>query len=304
MLWLSAARALKMGLKNFWRNIWLSVATTGIMILTIFSIASLMIMNLVGDTALKTLEQKVDVSVYFKSEVTNEQVEPVKDRLKNMPEVKETIFVTKEEALEEFRKKHSDNSLIIASLSELEENPLQPTLKIKARNPEDYDAISIILRDEQYEGLIQKFNYEDNQVIIDKLNKTTKTIEKVGIGVSISFAFIALLVMFNTIRLTIYTQREEISIMRLVGASSKFIVAPYVIEGMMYGFFATIFSTIILFISLKSMSPMISSFLENQVDIYQYFTSHLLSIVALEFLLGILLGIFSSVIAIRRYLKV
>lgn len=304
MFWLSAIRVLKFGLKNFWRNIWLSLATTGIMILTIFTIAVLVILNLVGDTALKSLEQKVDVSVYFNSDVTKEQIDPVEERLNSMPEVRETKYISKEEALESFRNKHGDNPLIIASLSELEENPLQPTLVVKARNPEDYDAISSILKDSQYEGLIQNFNYEDNQVIIDKLTKTTKTIEKIGIGVSISFAFIAVLVMFNTIRLTIYTQKEEISIMRLVGASNRFIVAPYILEGIIYGFVATLFSTIILFSFLKYLSPMISNFLENQVDIYKYFNSHFLIIFASELLFGTVLGIFSSMIAIRRYLKV
>lgn len=293
-----------MGLKNFWRNIWLSVATTGIMILTIFSIAVLLIMNMVGDVALRSLEQKVDVSIYFKSDVTEEQIVPIQERLQTMPEVKEMTFVGKEKALEEFKNKHGDNPQIIASLAELDDNPLQPTLIVKARNPEDYDTISAVLKDDQYKGLIQKFNYEDNQQIINKLSRTVQTIEKIGVGLSLSFAFIAVLVMFNTIRLTIFTQREEISIMRLVGASNGFIVAPYIIEGVLYGFFATIFSTIILSTFLKYLSPALSNFLENQVNIYNYFSNHILQIVGAELLFGIFLGIFSSLIAIRRYLKV
>ncbi|MBU1119158.1 ABC transporter permease [Patescibacteria group bacterium] len=304
MLWLSAIRVLKMGLKNFWRNFWISFATTGIMALTIFSVVVLIILNFIGDSALRSLEQKIDVSVYFKSDVSNEQVQPIREHLDTIPEVKETRYVTKKEALEEFQRKHSDNPLIIASLSELEENPLQPTLVIKARSPEDFSAISSVLKDDQYEGIIEKFNYEDNQIIIEKLNQTIALIEKIGIGVSITFAIISVLVMFNTIRLTIYTQKDEIGVMRLVGASNTFITAPYIIEGVLYGFFATIFSTVTLYILVKYLAPAINTFLEHQVDVYAFFMDHLFLIVIGELVFGAALGIASSMIAIRKYLKI
>lgn len=304
MFWLSAVRVLKMGLKNFWRNIWLSIATTGIMVLTIFSIASLVILNLIADVALQSLEQKIDVSVYFKTETVEDEIIPIKERIEALPETKEVVYKTKEEVLEEFKVTHQNNPLILDSLNELENNPLNPTLKIKAKKPEDFSVISDVLNEEQYSGVIEKFNYEDNRPIIEKLNQTTQTLGKAGIGVSIGFAVIAVLVMFNTVRLTMYTQKDEISIMRLVGANNTFITTPYIIEGILYGFFATILSTVFLFILLKYLSPILNRFLEYQADIFSYFQENILLIILLQLAFGAALGIVSSFIAIRRYLKV
>lgn len=304
MTWLSLIRVFRMGLKNFWRNIWLSIATTGIMVLTIFSVALLVILNLIGDSALRSLEQKIDVSIYFKTEVTEDQVQPVLRKLETMEEVREAKYVSKDEALEQFKQKHGDKPLIIASLDELDENPLQPTIVVKARSPEDFTAIAGVLQDEKYQDLIEEFNYEDNRTIIERLNSATQTVEKVGIGLSIGFAIISVLVMFNTVRLTMYTQKEEIGIMRLVGASNMFITAPYIIEGALYGFFATILSTGILYLLLSYMSPIINRFLEYQADILAYFNQNFLYIVAAELFFGAALGVISSMIAIRRYLKV
>lgn len=304
MFWLSAVRVLKMGLKNFWRNIWLSIATTGIMVLTIFSIASLVILNLIADVALQSLEQKIDVSVYFKTETVEDEIIPIKERIEALPETKEVVYKTKEEVLEEFKVTHKNNPLILDSLNELENNPLNPTLKIKAKKPEDFSVISDVLNEEQYSGVIEKFNYEDNRPIIEKLNQTTQTLGKAGIGVSIGFAVIAVLVMFNTVRLTMYTQKDEISIMRLVGANNTFITTPYIIEGILYGFFATILSTVFLFILLKYLSPILNRFLEYQADIFSYFQENILLIIFLQLAFGAALGIVSSFIAIRRYLKV
>lgn len=304
MTWLSLIRVFRMGLKNFWRNIWLSIATTGIMVLTIFSVALLVILNLIGDSALRSLEQKIDVSIYFKTEVTEDQVQPVLRKLETMEEVREAKYVSKDEALEQFKQKHGDKPLIIASLDELDENPLQPTIVVKARSPEDFTAIAGVLQDEKYQDLIEEFNYEDNRAIIERLNSATQTVEKVGIGLSIGFAIISVLVMFNTVRLTMYTQKEEIGIMRLVGASNMFITAPYIIEGALYGFFATILSTGILYLLLSYMSPIINRFLEYQADILAYFNQNFLYIVAAELFFGAALGVISSMIAIRRYLKV
>lgn len=304
MFWLSVVRVLKMGLKNFWRNIWLSLATTGIMVLTIFSIASLVILNLIADVALQSLEQKIDVSVYFKTDITEDEIQPIRDRVEGLEETREVTFVTKEEALENFKQQHQDNPLILESLEELDENPLNPTLKIKAQKTEDFSKISKVLEEEQYAEQIEKFNYDDNRPIIDRLTQTTQTLEKAGIGISIAFALIAVLVMFNTVRLTIYTQKDEISIMRLVGANNTFITVPYVIEGILYGFFATIISTVILYVILRYLSPILSKFLEYDSDIFLHFQENLLLIVLFQLAFGALLGIVSSFIAIRRYLKV
>lgn len=301
---LSLVRVFKMGLKNFWRNIWLSIATTGIMVLTIFSVALLVILNIIGDTALRSLEQKLDVSIYFKTETTEEEIQPVLRKIDSMDEVLEARFVSKDEALEQFKEKHGDKPLIIASLDELDENPLQPTIVVKARSPEDFAAIAQVLQDDKYQSLVEDFNYEDNRFIIERLTSATNTVERVGIGLSIGFAIISVLVMFNTVRLTMYTQKEEIGIMRLVGASNMFITAPYIIEGMLYGFFATILSTGILYVLLNYMSPLINRFLENQADIFSYFLSNFLLIVLAQLVFGAALGVLSSMIAIRRYLKV
>lgn len=304
MTLISLARVIKFAFISFWRNIWLSTATTLIMILTLFSLTAIYILNVVSGIALDTLKEKVDVSLYLNPQASENQVNQIKDELLAMPEVSEVDYKSQQQALEEFKSRHQDNQLIISSLQELADNPLQPTLIVKATNSEDYQNIISKVESGKYGQAIEKVSYEDNREVIEKLSSTTDSIKRVGYIIIAVFSLIVALVIFNTIRLTIYTQRDEIKIMKLVGATNMFVRLPYLIEGVIYGLLASIFSTIISYAAIYYFAPSINSFLGGNTDIFSYFVGNFFYIIGLQILFGSFLGALSGYIAIRKYLRV
>ena len=302
---ISFLRVIKFGLKNFWRNIWLSLATTFVMVLTLFTISSLFVLSILGNVALDSVKEKIDISVYLKPEVKEEEISEIKNSLVALPEVKSIDFISKDKAMELFKEKHEKNTLILSSIEELESNPLQASLIVKARYPEDYSIISDLLKGDRYVSVIDKVTFEDNKTIIDKIANTTDLIKKIGIIIGIIFSLIAVVFMFNTIRLTIYAQKDEVKVMRLIGAKNWFIRMPFILEGVIYGVISSIISTLILYFILKYTSPYLSSFVEDpNFSALSYLNVKIVYIFALQLGLGVFLSIISSFIALRKYLRV
>ena len=303
MLKIILIRILKSGWINFWRNKWLSIATISIMVLTIFVMSGLVVINVLGQTILENLQNKIDVSVYLKSEVEESEIAKIRSDLMFLDEVRSVEYISSEEALNKFKEKHQDNPTLMQSLKELGTNPLQPSLNIKAQLASQYESIVKFLEQGRYKNLIDKINYQQNKELIERLLKFSSTVQRIGIIISLILALIAGLVTFNTIRLTMYNWREEISVMRLVGASDWYIRGPFLIEGMLYGVLAAFFTLIIFYPLLYFLSPKITSFIPGS-DIFYWFKVNFWQVFLFQIIIGILLGGLSSLLAIRRYLKV
>ena len=302
---LSAQRIIKAGFTNYWRNVGLSLATTLILTVTLFALSVLLMIVLIGRVSLDSIQEKVDVSVYFDSFASEIQVQQIVQDVKSSPQVKNVEYLTKEQALENFKATHQDSDLLLQSLQELDQNPLSPTMVIKAYHPEDYQAIVARLEESKKSGVIKDITYYDNRSTIDRLTRIMNTARVGGLLVSGIFILITIIVIFNTIRLTIFSRQNEISIMKLVGATNWFIRWPFLIEGLIHGLFASILGFVILFPLLRYLSPKVQSFFQvSSANIFDYFTSH--SIYTLLGLFGVsfVLVFISSLLAIRRYLKV
>ena len=297
----SFKRILKWGLTNFWRNGWLSTATVSIMVLNLLAITVLLMVNITANAVLDTLEKKIDISVYFKLETSEEEMLKVKSQLEKLEEVESITYVSQDEALIKFKEKHKDNPILLQSLEELDINPLEASLNIKAKETSQYASINQFLESVYYQDIIDKVNYMQNKEVIEKLNKIVIDVKTVGLGLSLFLAVIVFLVTFNAIRLAIYSSREEITVMRLVGASNWFIRGPFIVEGVLYGIIATIVTLAILYPVFYFTSPKISGFLPIG-DIFTYFQANLLSFFVLLLGIGVILGGFSSFIAVRKYL--
>jgi len=295
-------RIVKWGLKNFWRNGWLSTATISIMILTLLVITVLLMVNVVANAVLENLENKIDISVYFKLQTPEEDVLAAKTQLEKLAEVESIDYTSQNQALLNFREKHKDNPVLLQSLDELETNPLEASLNIKAKETSQYASINQFLESVHYKDIIDKVNYMQNKGVIEKLSKIITDIKTIGLMVSLLLAVIVFLVTFNAIRLAIYSSREEINVMRLVGASNWFIRGPFIIEGLMYGIISTIITLILLYPTFYFASSKISGFLPIG-DLFSYFKANLLYLFFLLLGVGLVLGTFSSFIAVRKYLK-
>ena len=296
------SRIIKFAWQGFLRNGWLSVSTIGIMILALLVFESLILFNVIAGGAIESVQEKVDISVYFKSNVSEDSVLNIKRSLEGLSEVKAVEYVSREEALEEFKARHADDETIVQTLEELDENPLLASLNIKANELGEYDTIASYLEAPNLADSIEKVTYAQNKVVIDRLDKLTNATERGVVALTIFLAFLAVLVTFNTIRLAIFSNREQIEIMRLVGASNSFIRGPYIAEGVLYGLIAAVVSFAILVPVISFMSPHIAGFI-LEVNLGDYFANNWVNLILYQVLFGVTLGIVSSAIAIRKYLE-
>lgn len=295
-------RIFQFAFSAFWRNIWLSVATTFAVLLALFLGSSLIFLNLLGGSALKVVENKVDLSAYLEADATPQEADVVKAQLQARPEVEKVTYISEEEALQQFQERHRDQPIIQNALEELEDNPLQSSLKVKARSPSDYAALTEYLKKDEFKGVVASVS--DNSQTASKLAATTVTLSKLALWVSVAFGVIAVMIVFNAVRLAIYAQRDEISVMRLVGASNALIRAPLVIVGMLYGLLGAAFSTALLYPAARYVGPRANTFLgEASLDVAQLFLQHVFLVFTAQAVAGMILGILSSAIAIRKYLR-
>src|SRR3990167_5270979 len=296
-------RIWKTGWTNFKRNSYLTLGTTGVMVLVLVLFSALMGVNFVSSKIVDILQEKVDVTAYFKADASEEEILSVRGELENLNEVRGVSYISKDQALEEFKAKHAGDALIQESLGELDFNPLQPALNIKAENSSQYASIVGFLEANKFRSLIDKINFYENEQVISRIESISTGLQNWGFILTMALALVAVLVTFNTIRLTIFNQRQEIEIMKLVGGSSWHIKAPFLVEGGLYGMFAAVVTLVIFYPVVYLVSPKMEMLMPN-ASLMGYFGSNAFQYIILVFSAGILLGVASSTIAIRRFLKV
>lgn len=302
-MFLIIGRTIKEGWSNFFRNGYLSVAAVSVMLLSLFAVSSVYIIALTADSVLKNMQEKVNVSVFFKSGVLEESILKAKQDLENYSEIKTVEYVNKDQALEIFKKNSASELVIIKSLEEIGENPLLSYLVIRANNANQYELIGEYLQNASFKDDISRVNYGKNKEVIDRLNNIVAEVRKIGLGVAGLFSIISLLIIFNTVRITIYTHRKEIEVMRLVGASNVYIRLPFLFEGIIYGVVASVISMLLLFFAIKFLVPYSARLIPN-INIINLYLSNFATIFGVQILIGSFLGILSSWFAIRKYLKI
>jgi len=226
-----STRVLKAALQNLLRTAWLGVATIMVLALALASVNLLVGVNALLGNAAHTLEDKVDVTVFFKKNANQALITQAKFFIANLPQVKDAELMTSDDALQAFKDRHANDTAILSALDELDSNPLGATLRIKARDTSDYPFIMETLKNPQFSDAIQSETYQDHSDAITNVQRLASGVQRFGAILIAVFAIIGILIVYNTIRVAIYTQREEIGIMRLVGASSFYVRAPFVIQG-------------------------------------------------------------------------
>ena len=308
MIVLQTSRALKFAIQNFRRNLWLSLVTIIIVGVAVFSVSLVSALNVIGQRTLQTVEKKVDVTLELNSDVTEDQALSFKQRLTELPTVDNVVYQSKTQALENFKNLHKDDPNIQALLAELTENPLPASIIIKAKNINSFDQIMNFIDNQENAKLVanKDRDFQDSQTVITKLTQITNRIKQVGALVSIIFSLLSLIVLFNTIRIAIYTHREEIGIMRLVGASNAFIRLPFILESVIYSLIgAGIALVIIIFLWQSSASAMHNFFFSGtDVNVSGILRAEFWSILGWELLGALVLSSLSAWFATQKYLKV
>ena len=295
-------RISRYGYQSFLRDKGSSVATVFVMVIAISLVTFLMLLQGTAVFVITSLESRVDISAYFLGTVFEEEILQVRDELVKLDEVRDVQYVSKDMALETFLEEHQGDEVILASLEAVGSNPLLSSLNIRTWDSGSYLKVTEFL-ETSFGGLISKVDFEEREPVIQRLDGLTSGIQTFGILFAVVLGIVAVLVAFNTIRLAIYSTREEIEVMRLVGASNWFIQGPFVVQGIIVGVIAALIS-LLLFIPA---TLFLSGPLENIIsgfNIFSYFLSNIFIILLVQLLVGVALGVISSAIAVKRYLKV
>lgn len=307
MFWVNFKRVFRSGWINFRRNGLVTYAAVLVTTITLSVATAIFLFQAVLQSTLGGLQNQVDIAVYFRVDAPEERILALKGTLEELPEVERVDYTSADEEVLAFRERHANDYLTLQALDELGNNPFGGSLRIKAKDSSQYESIANVLEGDSQIArdnaqIIDRINFSQNKVVIDRLNVLIANARTIGLSVTVFLSLISIIIMFTTVRLTIYMVREEIGVMRLVGASGSYIRLPFLVEGMLYGFFAWIV-TFILFLPL-------TYFLGKQatnligLDVYNYYLNNFFAIGGTVLLIGLFLGITSSYLAVRKYLNV
>lgn len=310
MNWVTAKRIFRAGLLDFWRNGFVSFASVLMMVFTLFIIGLAIFTGVILNTTLAQFRDKADMNVYFTTDASQDQILALKKQVDALPEVASTQYISASDALANFRELHQNDQLTLQALDELGGNPLGAVLNIKAKDISQYGVIANFLQEQgtlsnNQPQIIDKINYfdEQHQQAINRLAGITDSAKWIGLALIIIFVAITIAISFNTLRLAIYSSREEIAVMRLVGAGQGYIRAPFLVEGVMYGLIAGLV-TLLLFYPLTWWLGRTTENFFGGINVFHYFLANFPLLFLIIVGSGVLLGAIASYLAVRRYLKV
>ncbi|MDO8564778.1 MAG: permease-like cell division protein FtsX [bacterium] len=305
---MNAKRLMRAGFMNFYRNGFVSLAAVLVMTVTLFCIGGVVFLSATLTSTLEAVKNKVDVNVYFQTRAVEEEVLALAESLRALPEVKDVEYISREQALLNFKKRHENDELTLQALKELPDNPLGAILNIRALEPSQYEGIAEFLKGDNalardQKPLIDEINYYDNKAAIDRLTHIIDSAKTLGFGLIILLVILSVIISFNTIRLALYIAREEIGVMRLVGASNTYIRGPFVVTGILYGLSAALLTLILFYPLTFYLADSTENFLSG-LNLFEYYLGNF----GLFFVIiaggGIILGAVSSFWAVRRYLHI
>lgn len=290
--------------KNFTRNAWINLATIFVLVLSLLSVNVVVGVGAMLDQAVATLENKVDITVFFREGTPDAVVQQANFFLADLPQVRSVTAQTPDEALAAFKDRHQQDPKILDALAVLDKNPLGASLIVKARNTDDYPFLLEALKNPQFGFAIESKTYDDHAQAIAKVRDIGRSVRLFGYALILIFGLFSVLIVYNAIRVAIYTQREEIGIMRLVGATSVFVRMPFVIEGMLLAIVALCMAGGLVVGAIAFFEPrLVSVFDGTDPGLRVFFSRHAVRIICAEG--GTLLGLVavSSWAAVGKYLK-
>ncbi len=298
-------RTLSEGFRNFYRDGWLSFATVTVLTMSLYIISITFLLVTVGTVLLANVQNSVNVSAYFFPSTKESRILEVQKELREIKEINDIVYISREQALKDFKEATKD-PIILQAIEDFEkegDNPLFASLVIKATAPEYYADIAKLLTTPKYADDISEVNFSKNQGVINQLTRIVTVTRTLGITLGAIFIVIAILVVYNTVRITMFARRQEFEIMRLVGASNLYVRMPSLYEGFFYGIAATIATLILLGVTTYFIAPVAQNIIFGNVSLFGFYMQYFWEIAFITLFAGITLGVISGTIAIRRYLK-
>jgi cell division transport system permease protein len=298
-------RIIGFAMDDFSRNKGISIAAIFVLIITILPITGLFFFQGMANYLASQIRDKIDITAYFNDGTTEEDILFVKDQiLKMSPNVKNVGYISQEQALISFNEKHKDNPVLAKALEEVGGNPFLPSLNITTNgDPSQYAEVSNVLQTSDFSKLIDNVDFSQKEDTINKVYSITKSINISGIVLGIILIIVAMLVVFNTIKLAIESSNEEISTMRIVGASDWFTRGPFIIQGIIYGAISFVVCFLLSGLSAYFLSSKISAILPG-FNMFSYFLTNWWIFVLIQLGFGVGVGVISSIIVVKKYLDI
>jgi cell division transport system permease protein len=302
-------RVVRTGMLNFVRNAWLAIAAIAIMTVTLTTILFSLVANATFNNTISQINDKIRVSVYLKDDITEAQRTQLMNALKRQPNVRGVDYVSKQDALQKYRADNANKQSLLQAISETG-NPLPASLSIDPKDPTQIQSIKDFLDKPDNKALQDPqagTSYSgERKVAIDNISHATNILRRVGIAAVLLFAVISVLIIFNTIQMAIFNRRDELTIMRLLGATTWYIRGPFVVESITHGVIAALISVSFMHAVFVTAASALQASSLGLLDIgysSHYFSGNFWKLLTLQLLVGIIIGAVSSIIATRRYLK-
>lgn len=308
--WLTFVRMCRYGVNNFTRNTWLTVAATAVMTLTLVTVlVTVAAQNILSDTATQ-IAHNIDRSIYLKAGTTRSQAAPILSDLSKLSNVDSVSFMDTDQARADFAEKNKSDPSTLAAINEAT-NQFPATIRINLTNPGDTSQLVTFVRTDK--ALKKYMNTDPNfqpSFMGDRKNATdtiaawTRTAQEIGIGASVVFMAMSVLIIFNTIRMAIFNRKDEIEMMKLIGADKGFIRGPFVVEAVVYGCIAAFIATGLGFLIMTGVHDKVAGWGINIGPTMSLYTTYVAFVLLGTIILGALIGAVSSLLATRRYLKI
>lgn len=296
-------RIIKTGLTAFQRQLGLNSATIFVLTAMILLFTFIFFVDGMSNFLFNSFQEKVGISVYFKQDTSAEDISALKEEVAQKPGVTKVVYVSKEEALEKFKQNHLGDDIILKTLEIVGDNPLAAEIKITADSDSSYKSVAEFLAGEENSAIIQRMSYQKTEEIIKKLFAITREVKKIGLIMGLFFGLIVVVIVFSTVRLSIHTLREEIGVMKLVGASNWMVRGPFMVQGILCGSIAAVISLILTIVTTYFATPSVVT-ITGGFSLFGYFSSNLWAVLAIQILGGIGMGIIFNALAVKKYLKV
>lgn len=303
MAFLAFKRIINSGFKNFSRQIGLNMATTFVLAITVILLTSLVYVDGLSKKIFDNLQKQIGVTVYFNIDAPAEQILALRDNVGKLSGVTNVDYVSREDAFKQFSDKYSEDPTVSKTIEIVGENPLPASLRIKAATLNDYEEVVKTLGNESYADIVGEISYPRTEDLTRRIFSMAKDMQTVGLVVGVFMALIVMIIVFSTVRLAVHNLKEEIGVMKMLGASNWYVRGPYMIQGFLCGLIAALIS--ILFFSLASyfLSPQFYA-LSGGFDLFGFFTYNLSTIIWLNLGAAIGMGVIFNYLAVRRYMNV
>lgn len=306
--WLTFVRMCRYGINNFSRNTWLTIAATAVMTITLLIIFMTLAARQVLVDTVDQIKDKVDMSIYVKTDTSSEDARKIRDEIAKLSDVKSVTYISPSEARADFANQNKGDAQTLEALNEAT-NKLPGTFRVAIvdiNNPSQLDHFvktSALYKAHADPNREPSFSGERRSAI-ENIGAATKFAERVGLVASLIFIIISSLIVFNTIRMAIFNRKEEIQMMKLIGADRNFIRGPFIVEAVVYGFIAAILATILGMVALYGVKQKLADYQIAIDGTVQLATVYIGFVLLAMIVAGSLIGVISSLLATRKYLKI